>query len=92
MGSRQLLPLSLWYHYNISMKSIHIRNVPPEILAALKRRAASHRRSLQGELLAILDRAAKLAPPETLEDLDLHFVETGVSQSITRDDIYEDHR
>ena len=74
------------------MKSIHIRNVPPETLAALKRRAESHRRSLQGELLAILDRAAKLAPPEAFEELDLHFVETGTSHSITRDDIYEDYR
>ena len=32
------------------MKSLHIRNVDPNILAALKRLAKSHRRSLQGEL------------------------------------------
>ena len=39
------------------MKSLHIRDVDPNILAALKRLAKSHRRSLQGELHTILERA-----------------------------------
>ena len=46
------------------MTSIHIGHVAPETLHALKRLARSHHRSLQGELHAILERAAKMAPPD----------------------------
>lgn len=53
-----------WYHITTSMKSIHIRDVDEGTLAALKRLARSHRRSLQAELQVILERAARTAPPE----------------------------
>lgn len=74
------------------MKSLHIRNVPTGTLAALKRLADSHHRSLQGELLVILERAARLAPPEEEPKLQLHFVHTGHSEAMTRGEIYEDYR
>lgn len=74
------------------MKSIHIRNVPPATLDALKRLAESHHRSLQGELLSILERAARFAPSEGVDRLELNFVNTGTSEPLGRDEIYEDHR
>jgi plasmid stability protein len=46
------------------MKSIHIRNVDSQDIESLKRLAARHNRSLQGELLVILRNAALKAPPE----------------------------
>jgi plasmid stability protein len=38
--------------------TLSIKNVPVELVKRLKRKAAMHKRSLQGELLAILDEAA----------------------------------
>ncbi len=43
--------------------SLSIKNVPDEVAAKLRRRAKTHRRSLQGELLAIVEEAA-LTPEE----------------------------
>jgi len=74
------------------MKSVHIRNISPETLEALKRLAALHRRSLQGELLAILEQAAGLAPPPRPQPLELHFVDTGRPETLRRSEIYDDHR
>ena len=48
------------------MPAIHVRDVPPEVIAALKRRAAASRRSMQREILDILvaaTRDAPVAPP-----------------------------
>jgi plasmid stability protein len=51
--------------------TLSIRNVPEEVAEALRRRAASHQRSLQGELLALLHEAAltesRLTPQQVLE-------------------------
>lgn len=44
------------------MSAIHVRNVPDEVVAALKRRAAREHRSLQKEVLHILTAAAREAP------------------------------
>ena len=71
------------------MASIHIRNIPPATLDALKRLARSHHRSLQGELRVILERAALLAPPdEDTRRLDLVTVRTGHATLWNRDLIY----
>ena len=71
------------------MTSIHIREVEPTTLAALKRLARIHHRSLQGELRAILHRAARLAPPDDdTRTLDLVTVNTGLATSWNRDEIY----
>ncbi|MDE0061852.1 MAG: hypothetical protein OXP09_09935 [Gammaproteobacteria bacterium] len=71
------------------MSSIHIREIEPATLAALKRLARIHHRSLQGELRAILAREARLAPPEEdTRSLDLVTVNTGLATSWNRDEIY----
>lgn len=71
------------------MKSIHIRDVPPETLDRLKRLARMHHRSLQGELHSILERAARLAPlAEEADRFDLLTVETGATSGWTREDLY----
>ena len=44
--------------------NLSIKNVPDEIVARLKARAARHHRSLRGEVLAILETA--VAGPEPL--------------------------
>lgn len=73
------------------MKSLHIKDVDPNTLAALKRLAKSHRRSLQGELHIILERAARTAPPEQLEAISWISVETGRAASTwSRNEIYDD--
>jgi plasmid stability protein len=42
--------------------SLSIKNVPEDIVARLRARAARNRRSLQGELLDLVERAANEAP------------------------------
>ena len=71
------------------MSSIHIPQVERATLAALKRLAAIHNQSLQDELRTILDREARLAPPEEdTRTLDLVTVTTGLATSWNRDEIY----
>ena len=72
------------------MKSLHIRDVPPDTVAALKRLARQHHRSLQGELRAILEQAARLATENERGELKLHFVETGRNDDWRRDEMYDD--
>lgn len=40
--------------------NLSIKNVPDEVVAELRARAKRHHRSLQGELLAILEEAVRL--------------------------------
>ena len=42
--------------------NLSIKNAPDELVATLKTRAARHHRSLQGELMAILEAAAHEYP------------------------------
>ena len=76
------------------MSSILIRELAPQTLRSLKRLAQSHHRSLQGELHAILERAARMAPPEGEgRRLELVTVRTGRPSRWDRDTIYgEDGR
>lgn len=73
------------------MSSLHVRHINPSTLEALKRLARSHHRSLQGELHAILDQAARLAPCDDEEEgsLELIVVSTGRTGSWNRDEIYD---
>jgi plasmid stability protein len=52
--------------------SLSIKNVPDEIVRRLRERAEGHHRSLQGELMAILEEAAgtsrPLSPDEVLAE------------------------
>ena len=55
----------------------------------MKRLARSHHRSLQGELHTILERAAKMAPPdEDVRSLNLVTVKTGHTTLWNRDEFY----
>jgi plasmid stability protein len=65
------------------MPAVHIHNLAPAVVAALKRRAAAHHRSLEAELRAILEAAAADRRP-----LRLHTVAIGDSATFSRDDIY----
>ncbi|MAF46708.1 MAG: Arc family DNA-binding protein [Rhodospirillales bacterium] len=46
-----------------------VKNVPDEIAEKLRMRAKRHHRSLQGELLTILEEAAARAPIKTAADV-----------------------
>lgn len=60
------------------MSSLHVGNVKPATLEGLRRLARIHHRPMQGELHAIIDQAAQLAPPaEEVLPLDLVSVKTG---------------
>lgn len=71
------------------MKSILIRDLDESTLAALKRLARYHNRSLQGELHDLLERAAKSARlVETPGELDLVTTRTGGDTSWPRSEMY----
>ena len=62
-----LLLISGWYHYGAILKprrryavsvNLSIKNAPATVVKRLKARAARHHRSLQGELIAILEAVA----------------------------------
>lgn len=49
--------------------SLSIKNAPDEIVKRLKERAERHHRSLQGELMAILEEAVGTPRPLTPDDV-----------------------
>jgi plasmid stability protein len=74
------------------MVAFNVRDVPGPIAAALRERAKKHGRSLQQELLAILESAAAepASRSENLPPLQLTTVNTGGSSAWSREDIYGD--
>jgi plasmid stability protein len=73
------------------MQALHIREVQQSVVAALKRRARANHRSLQGELLSILEEAARRAPPASAGDpLDLVLSEAAGESTWSRQEIYGD--
>ncbi|WP_162958237.1 FitA-like ribbon-helix-helix domain-containing protein [Nocardia yunnanensis] len=73
------------------MAAIHIRNVSDTTLRALRERAHRHGRSMQQELLDIIEAAA--AEPvvaEKPEPIELATVRTAGTSSWSREDIYDD--
>jgi plasmid stability protein len=73
------------------MPALHIRNVSEEVVAALKRRAAAHDRSLQQELLNVLRDVAQDAPPaEPRPPVELTPSTVRGSGSWRREEIYGD--
>ena len=52
------------------MKAIHIRDVEPWVLSRIRSRARMHHRSVQGELRAILEDAARRTPEDNDIDPD----------------------
>lgn len=49
--------------------NLSIKNVPDELAAQIKARAARNHRSLQGELMAILESVAQETPLLTLDEI-----------------------
>jgi len=54
-----------WNQSGAMPTNLSIKNAPDELVDRLKRRAARNHRSLQGELLAILDEVVRLEGPLT---------------------------
>jgi plasmid stability protein len=73
------------------MPAVQIRDVSPEVIAALKRRAARHERSLEGELRYILAVVAREEPPPLpLPPMDLKLSQASPSTDWRREEIYGD--
>jgi len=73
------------------MSAVQIRDVAPEVLAALKRRAARHERSLEGELRYILAVIAlEEPPPPPLPAIELLLSQASPSGNWSREEIYDD--
>jgi len=73
------------------MPAIQIRDVPAEVIAALKRRASRHERSLEGELRYLLAAIAREEPPSTpLPPLQLKLSQAPSSTTWSREEIYGD--
>lgn len=75
------------------MKSIHIRDIDPEVLQRLKKLSEMHHRSMQGELKTIINEAVRKVPAEEpAADLDLVTVSTENERPWKREDYYSDAR
>lgn len=72
------------------MKSVHIRDVDPEVLRKLHRLAKLNHRSLQGELRNILEEAAQKLPNEEERELNLYTVSEEQGSTWNREEIYGD--
>jgi plasmid stability protein len=73
------------------MPAVQIREISPEVIAALKRRAARNERSLEGELRHILSMVAREEPPPPpLAPLHLKLSQASPPTSWRRDEIYGD--
>jgi plasmid stability protein len=59
--------------------NLSIKNAPDEMVKRLKERAARHHRSLQGELMAILDEAVSASKPLTPDAVLTRVRELGLS-------------
>ena len=75
------------------MKSLHIRDVDPDVIKKLQILAQIHHRSMQGELRAVLTEAS-LRASAVMQDteLDLVTVSTGKESVWNREDYYNDAR
>ena len=73
------------------MGAIHIRNVPERVATALRERAERHGRSMQQELLSILETAAAEEPdPGEVPPIRLRMVRTAQTSAWSREEIYGD--
>lgn len=73
------------------MPAVQIRDLSSEVIAALKRRAARHERSLEGELRYILTAIAREEPPSApLPPIELKLSPAAPSTRWSREEIYDD--
>lgn len=54
----------------LSMSTLHVRNVPPHLYEAIRRRATEQDRSISAETILLLERALQLDRPGVRELLD----------------------
>jgi plasmid stability protein len=59
--------------------NLSIKNAPDDVVQRLRARAARHHRSLQGELLAIIEAAVEIDRPMTPHDVLARVRQLGVS-------------
>ena len=59
----------LWMYNGTMPASLSIKNVPDAVVERLRARAARNRRSLQGELLNLIERAADELPTISARDV-----------------------
>ena len=73
------------------MPAVQIRQVSPEVIAALKRRAARNGRSLAGELRHILAAIAREeSPPPPLPAVELKLSSASPATTWPREEMYGD--
>lgn len=72
--------------------SLSIKNVPDEVAAKLRGRAETHRRSLQGELLAIVEHAVAAPREMTVADLKAYIDSLGLTTTDDSVDIIRTDR
>ena len=85
--------VSYWIYYEIKMdlfmKTLSIKNVPDRLHRRLKQRACVHHRSLNGEMLALLEEALNLEDDnlgsETVSDFLLRSPLSASELDLTRD-------
>jgi len=86
-----VVSICLRYHHE-AMPAIHVRDVPDDVLDALKRRAKRHERSLQKELRHLLSTIAREEPPgKPLPPIELKLSSASPTTSWRREEIYGDH-
>ena len=73
-----------------SVPELHIRDLSQATLVALERRARLHHRSLEAEVLEILDAAAEPHEPVLPRRIDLIMANTGRTEPFDRADFYGD--
>jgi plasmid stability protein len=73
------------------MKSVFIRNLPEAVVAALKKRGAENKSSLQKELRHLLITFAQQQKQQSAEEFELVLTE-GLTTQVTwsRDELYDD--
>ena len=59
----------IWSYNGTVPVSLSIKNVPDEVVEKLRMRAQRNRRSLQGELLDVIEKAADETPALTIEEV-----------------------
>lgn len=64
--------------------SLSIKNVPDEVAIKLRERAERHRRSLQGELLAIVEEAVETPSEMTIAELKAYVDSLGLKTGDAR--------
>ncbi len=92
VAAAALFDTNMVRYYNATMPGLNVRDLSVDVLRALKRRARAHHRSVQGEVHAILEEAARSAPPEGgYGPIVLRFVDLGGDSAWTREEMYDDN-